>query len=40
LIRLLLPALTLLLGACADSEEVVVYVSHDQVFSEPVLRDF
>lgn len=30
-----------LLSACTRSqEEVVVYVSHDQVFSEPILQDF
>jgi iron(III) transport system substrate-binding protein len=32
--------LALALCACGDSNEVVVYVSHDQVFSEPILRDF
>jgi iron(III) transport system substrate-binding protein len=38
----LLVALGLLAAACAASpaEEVVVYTSLDQVFSEPVLRDF
>lgn len=31
----------LLLAACGDArQEVVVYVSHDQVFSEPILMDF
>lgn len=30
-----------LLGACGGADDVVVvYVSHDQVFSEPILRDF
>lgn len=41
--RLALALGCLLLGACsAPSEggEVVVYVSHDQVFSEPILQDF
>ena len=43
----LLPlTLTLILGACASkpgaspSKTVVIYVSEDQVFSEPILKDF
>lgn len=32
--------LLLLAGCGGDQDEVVVYVSHDQVFSEPILRDF
>ncbi|MEO6022471.1 MAG: extracellular solute-binding protein [Burkholderiales bacterium] len=29
-----------LLTSCAKQQTVVVYVSHDQVFSEPILKDF
>jgi hypothetical protein len=28
------------LAACSQAPTVVVYVSHDQVFSEPILKDF
>jgi iron(III) transport system substrate-binding protein len=30
----------LMLAACSRAPTVVVYVSHDQVFSEPILKDF